>query len=288
MICKLTALAALAALVAAVPAQADVVISPVATQNMSCSGGVCAPTATNAVLNVTDLENLLASGNVTVTTTGTGVQANDVEVDAPLTWSSASTLRLDAYLSITVNKRVSVAGLSGIALTTNDGGTGGMLSFRKPGSVKIANLASQLVIDGSTYTLAASIETLANDIAADPGGNFALASDYDASPDGRYRAPPIATQFLGNFQGLGNSISHLRVRNGSLQLGAGLFSAIYGSVENLNLRHVGIRGKKQFENGGGLRLITRALCMVFMSLMVGSPAGRTICLVASSGEMAAR
>ena len=36
---------------------------------MSCSAGVCAPTATDAVLNVTDLENLLASGNVSVVAT---------------------------------------------------------------------------------------------------------------------------------------------------------------------------------------------------------------------------
>jgi hypothetical protein len=36
---------------------------------MSCSAGVCAPTVTDAMLNVTDLENLLASGNVSVVTT---------------------------------------------------------------------------------------------------------------------------------------------------------------------------------------------------------------------------
>jgi hypothetical protein len=48
----------------ATAAWADVTISSDATQNMSCSGGVCQPTASDAVLNVGDLETLLAAGNV--------------------------------------------------------------------------------------------------------------------------------------------------------------------------------------------------------------------------------
>ena len=56
-------------------AYADVVISTQATQNMTCSGGVCAPTAAGAVLNRSDLATPLAAGHVTVTTTGSGVQA---------------------------------------------------------------------------------------------------------------------------------------------------------------------------------------------------------------------
>ena len=67
--------AALAASASPGQVSARVVIGADATQNMTCSAGICAPTAANAVLNVSDLETLLASGNVTVTTTGTGVQA---------------------------------------------------------------------------------------------------------------------------------------------------------------------------------------------------------------------
>src|SRR5580700_124850 len=122
-------LAAAAALaLAAVPAHAAVTISSGATQNMSCSGGVCAPTAAAAVLNAGDLETLLASGNVAVVTTGQGVQAKDVEVKAPVTWSNGSVLTLDAFKSITVNQPVSVAGLAGLGLDTNDGGGNGALS----------------------------------------------------------------------------------------------------------------------------------------------------------------
>ncbi|HEY1613901.1 MAG TPA: hypothetical protein VGF97_09455 [Rhizomicrobium sp.] len=55
-------------------AHASVVISSYATQNMACSGGVCSPTASNAVLNAGDLEALLAAGSITVTTNGADAQ----------------------------------------------------------------------------------------------------------------------------------------------------------------------------------------------------------------------
>src|ERR1700733_10116591 len=49
-------------------ADAAVTISTAATSNMSCVSGVCSPTAKDAVLNVSDLTTMLASGNVTVNT----------------------------------------------------------------------------------------------------------------------------------------------------------------------------------------------------------------------------
>jgi len=240
-------------------AHADVVISSGATQNMTCSAGVCAPTSSDAVLNVSYLEALLASGNVEVTTTGSGVQADSVSVGAALTWSSTSTLSLDAYGSIAIDRRVSVAGLSGMALTTNDGGSGGMLSFGPQGNVEFASLASQLVINGVTYTLVGTIETLASDIAAAPSDNFALAADYDASSDGEFAAPPIVTPFPGNLQGLGNSISHLKIAGHRHKLGAGLFAEIEGSVENVNLRRVDISEKEQWGEAGGIAAYSQGL-----------------------------
>jgi len=72
-------------------AEAAVTISTAATQNMSCAGGVCTPTSADAVLNVTDLETLLAAGNLKVTTTGSGVQAEDIVVEGAFSWSSGGT-----------------------------------------------------------------------------------------------------------------------------------------------------------------------------------------------------
>jgi hypothetical protein len=235
MISERAALVALAAITVSEPANAAVTISTAATQNMTCSGGVCAPTATKAVLNVNDLETLLASGNVTVTTTGAGVQAEHIRVEAALSWSSTSALALDAYHSIAFANSVSITGLSDLSLTINDGGRGGTLSFGRTGSVSFQNLASQLTINGAAYTLVSSIATLASAIVANPAGDYALASNYDASGDGTYSAPPIGTMFTGALEGLGNRISNLAINAGTRE--AGLFKEIGqgGRVENLGL-----------------------------------------------------
>lgn len=197
--------------IAATGAAANVTISNAVTQNMACSGGICAPTATNAVLNVADLEKLLESGPATVTTTGSGVQANDIVVRSALTWTIPNALTLDAYGSIAVDSTVSIVSAAGLTLATNDGGQRGLLTFEKNGHVVFSSLSSVLTINDAIYTLVGDIKTLASDIAANSSGNFALAADYDASADGTYTTSPIGTYFTGNFEGLGNAIRNLAI-----------------------------------------------------------------------------
>jgi hypothetical protein len=209
----------------ALQAQATVTISADATQNMTCSAGLCAPTARDAVLNVGDLENLLASGNAEVTTSGAGVQADNIVVSAGLSWSTSSALTFDAYQSIAVDEPVSVAGLSGLTLTTNDGGLGGQLSFGSTGNVTFENLSSALTINGASYVLVDSIVTLASAIASNPGGDYALAAAYDAKQDGTYRTVPIPTTLTGTVEGLGNTISHFRLKD-STEASVGLLAEV--------------------------------------------------------------
>ena len=206
-------------------AQADVTISSAATQNISCSGGVCTPTASRAVLNTGDLETMLASGNVDVTTTGSGVQANNIVVSDGVSWPAASALTLDAYQSVSINKSIAVQGQGGLTLTTDDGGSGGTLVFGHKGSVTFANLSSSLTIDGTAYTLVNTIQTLASAIAANPSGAYALASNYDASQDGTYTTVPIPTPFTGTFEGLGNALSNLSI-NDTTDTNVGLFAEV--------------------------------------------------------------
>jgi hypothetical protein len=194
-------------------AHAAVTISDKATSNMSCSGGVCAPTAKNAVLNAGDLETLLASGNTTVTTTGSDVQANNIVVAAKLTWSVSTSLTLAANSDITINKTISVKGSGGIAL--NDDGGVASLSFGQGGNIEFSNLSSALSINGTSYTLVDTISSLASAIRSDPSGAYAFGQSYNAKKDGTYTAPPIATTFTGIFEGLGNTISNLKISDAS-------------------------------------------------------------------------
>jgi hypothetical protein len=210
-------------------ASADVVISSAATQSMSCSVGVCVPTAADAVLNVADLEALLESGPTEVTTTGTGVQAGNIVVSDALTWTSANALTLDAYRSIKIDRPISVDGTAGLTFTTDDGGKHGALEFRKRGRVKFAHLSNALNIDGVEYTLADSIKTLASDIATRRNGNYALAGNYDAAQDGTYTTSPISVRFSGRFEGLGNAISRLSI-NDQYCASVGLFEELHGGT----------------------------------------------------------
>src|SRR5438105_4366960 len=101
------ALGLLGLVLACSSAHADLSISNKPTQNMSCDAGVCTATAQKAVLNVGDLQTMLASGDVAV---NTGSVAKDIEINQPLTWASTSRLTLDAQQSVVAEKPVTVTG----------------------------------------------------------------------------------------------------------------------------------------------------------------------------------
>jgi hypothetical protein len=208
-----------AAMAAAPCAEAAVAISNKPTSNMSCSGGVCTSTAKNAVLNVTDLQGILASSAVKVVAKA---KASDIKIVAPLSWPSAHRLTLVAYGSIAVQQPVTVTGPGGLTVVTNTGGAGGALTFSGKGHVVFWDLSSSLIVNGVSYTLASNIATLAADIAANHNGAYALANNYDASVDGTYATVPIPTVFNGTFEGLGNTISNLAI-NDSTDALVGLF-----------------------------------------------------------------
>ena len=219
---KISTVAAAMLFAAMTAAHADVVISTKPTQNMNCTGGVCTPTAQKAVLNAGDLANMLAGGDVKVTT---GSGATNIVVKDSVGWTSTSRLTLDAIQSVEIDKPVMVTGTGAMTITTNDGGTGGDLIFDGKGNVTFWDLNSSLIINGNSYTLVSNIVTLASDIASNPSGFYALAKPYDAAVDGVYGSSPVATNFLGTFEGLGNAISNLSINATGVQY-VGLFALV--------------------------------------------------------------
>jgi len=233
---------------AAGSACADVTISSDTTENISCTAGICVPTAASAVLNVGDLENLLAAGNVEIATTGTGVQANNIDVSANLAWTGAATLTLDAYQSITFESTVADTGTGGLALLTNDGGSGGALSFGPSGNVTFQNLTSPLLINGNAYTLVNSVASL---IQTGGSGFVALAQSYDASQDGTYASSPVET-LSGTFEGLGNTISNLSIDDANAEY-VGFFGSVAqgASARDIGLANVNIDSTNETNLGVG-------------------------------------
>lgn len=247
---RYSAFALAAAMLALAPhAQADVTISSKPTRNMDCgTGSVCKATAKNAVLNATDLANLLASSNVEVTT---GEKDAGIDVEAALSWTSASKLSLITHGAIAIDQPISILGSGGLALSAQ-------AQLGPSGRVIFWDTAGKLRIGKERYTLVDSVAQLASAVAQNPDGAYALANDYDATPDGTYAAAPVA-DFDGIFDGLGNTISNLTINdpNSSDQY-VGLFSQVLANdnpraaLRNLTLQNVSVTANQQSQYAGGL------------------------------------
>ncbi|HEX4080743.1 MAG TPA: GLUG motif-containing protein [Rhizomicrobium sp.] len=262
------------------PASAAVIVSTAATQNMVCATGVCSPTAVDAVLSANDLEALLSSGNAAVITTGSGVQADDIRIEARVSWSSANMLTLDAHKSVTIDRSMKASGAGGLSVITDDGGSGGEFAFEHDGSLTFRDLSSALLINGTAYQLVGSVAALAGAIAAKPSGAFALANTYDASGDGTYSVSPVSTVLTGAFNGLGNTIANLTINDPTENAYVGLFAEISSNatLNNLTLTNLNVTG------GSGTSDAASTECV---GGLVGFADGGVIAHVAGNGAVTA-
>ncbi|MFL6688842.1 MAG: hypothetical protein ACJ8IR_01440 [Alphaproteobacteria bacterium] len=224
-----------------------IVISNDPTQNMNCSAGACSPTDYNAVLNVTDLENLLASSDVTINNKFYGKHVKivqEIDVIASLNWSTSSKLTLGTDYSAYVqfDSSISVLGEGGLIAP-------GSASFANDVTVTFASVASVLSLGGHTYTLVVDFPTLASDIAANAKGFFALANDYDAAND-QFISAPIET-LSGTLLGLGHTISNLSIPKGH-KFCEGMVAENEGAIYHLNLSSVSVVLDKKSQYVGGL------------------------------------
>lgn len=214
-----------------------ITITTAATRHVSFQNGVYQPTAEQATLNITDLQNALAAGNVEVTTGNGagGAEAGDLHVEvAPFSWTSSHGLTLDAFHSIFVDEPINDAGSGALTLTTNDGGSGGGFVYGAGASISFASLSNVLTINGQLYKLIGTIKALAAGIAANPSGNYALAINISS---GKYNRSPIPTTLNGIVNGLGNAISGLSVDDSTKLDSVGFFAGIgpTGVVQDLHL-----------------------------------------------------
>jgi len=231
-------------------AHASVQISSRPSQNMNCTGGVCTATAQKAVLNAADLASMLASGDVRV---ASGKVAKDIDFAASLSWVSATRLTLDSYRSLSFTKVLDVAGSGALTIQTSDGGSGGDFSFSKKGRVEFRGTGTSLIINGHTYNLVRNIGDLRN------AGTFfsyvALCTNVDAGHR-VYTTAPV--QHFGlNLEGLGNTISNLKIQDSNRDESVGLigtynWSVLNATIRDLNLRAVNIQGSGAGQTIGAL------------------------------------
>lgn len=255
---RLKSAAFVAAMLCAASARADVNISAHVTAHMSCAANVCTATAPNSYMNAGDLQAMLAASDVSVV----GIsQAKDIRVLVALSWSSTHTLTLRSYRAVEILKPVSIASTGGLAVEINQGGSGGAFTFGHAGKVHFWSVAGSFRLNGAAYALVAGVPALAASVQGNPAGNYALAGDYNAGPDGSYVTNPVTATYQGHFEGLGNTISNLAIRGNHAKFGLFRTIAAAGVVENLALTkmHIhatGLRGATGglvYENFGTLR-----------------------------------
>ncbi|GBR10109.1 filamentous hemagglutinin N-terminal domain-containing protein [Asaia siamensis] len=211
------------------------------------------------------INNTLASGNnVTQQTTanaasgyGTSSGSNgDIILNAPISWSTASTLTLSAYHSITLNAGITVTGNGTLALVTNNnsGGTssGGTLALNGsaiqfPNRNTTANTGGAVTINGNAYTLIASTNDL-QDIGT--SGYYALAHPLDASAVSNFTPLGGSNGFAGDFNGLGNTISNLTISSNAKYVGLFGQVASGGTIENIGMIEESATGSASNSNVG--------------------------------------
>jgi hypothetical protein len=251
-----------AALAAAVlfagPAQANFRISDRVSSEVRCAANVCTATGPRANFFYGTLTSMLATADVTLVGTW---RAKNIQVLRPLSWSSTHTLTLRSYRSVEILKPVSNTSTGGLAIETNQGGSGGVFTFGHAGKVHFWDVAGSFTLNGAAHMLVDGVPALAAAIQDDPTGNYALAGDYNAGPDGSYITNPVIATYNGHFEGLGNTISHLTIRGNHAKFG--LFRTIGAPsvVENLSLTKMrihatGLRGATGglvYENFGTVR-----------------------------------
>ncbi|TPJ74609.1 MBG domain-containing protein [Mesorhizobium sp. B2-7-1] len=232
------------------------------------TGGSMSANANDSVINVTTLQNLLATANVTISTGSGGSQAGDIIVAAPITWST-NTLTLDAYHSIVFNADATLGGVGGLSLVTNHGGSGGTISYALGASATFTGApgAQALSINGQSYTLIYDVNGL-QAINSGLTGRYALARNIDASATSSWNAGlgfiSLGTDvnstvqnggngFTGTFDGLGHAIDKLSVLQPSAQY-VGLFGYVGagGLVQNVGVTDATIRGNKTLGAIAGL------------------------------------
>ncbi len=257
----------------------NIVISGDPTANGGLAAGSFTPNGDDSVLDVATLAAALDSAHVTVTTGAAGspgAQAGDITVDAAITWSSASTLTLDAYRNIAVNANITGGAGAHVVLRADNSGTGvGAVTFANPGIDVTATGGVSLYYNPSSYAAATDYSgnqgagtiinayMLVNDvsqlqnISTNLQGYYALGRNIDASITASWNAGegfvPIGSgggnQFKGVFDGQNHVIDGLFINRQTMD-NVGLFGFAENSIiRNVGLTNVDVTGR---QNVGGL------------------------------------
>jgi len=216
---------------------------------------------TNVTIDSTlasSLQTQLASGNAQVTTSTGGTDSGDINVNSSIAWS-ANTLTLHADKDININATLNATSTAGLALEYAQTTSTGTYNVSAP--VNIATIGSFSTKKGGATainytiinTLGVAGSTTGTDLQGINGGlagKYVLGSNIDASATSGWNGvngfAPIGTSsspFTGVFDGLGHTISNLKINRPTTD-DIGLFGMTNGtSIQNIGMLNVDIKGK---------------------------------------------
>lgn len=195
---------------------------------------------------------LSASTSVTLQTTassapetgvsGVGiVNANgngDIDIISGISWGTGATLTLDAYHSVAIDALLNVTGAGGIVIKTNDGGSGGGLSFGASGRVQNASGTGSVQINGVNYTLETSAANLITAMNSNLAGNYALVGNGTSMGAVTTNTNAVTGTFSGTLEGLGNTLGAASITWNAGGSNIGIVGFLTGTIADLHVTGV--------------------------------------------------
>ncbi len=228
-------------------------------------GSVTGGTADGSYIKNTTLQAALNATDVLIATSATGSEAGNINVNAPVTWST-NRLTLQAHGDININAVMTANSNGKLTLTPGSGkfvnmkmdGSGfvGRVDFFSDVGTTAQTGAGFLTISGQGYTLINNATDLAAMTTNNSTVRYALANNITSGMGGwtpvgggNFNGSPT---FQGKFDGLGHTIGGLTVTkpssSGAGNYGLGLFgeTSSAASISNVGLTSPVISGGYQF------------------------------------------
>jgi filamentous hemagglutinin family protein len=170
---------------------------------------------------------LASNGTVIIASTDGQGTGGNINVNDAVSWSTDSTLTLNATNNININAPITATGANaGLVMNYGNFATNRVatananynIDMASGGSVTLSGASATLIINGSGYTLIHSMSDLA--AISGSGNKFALAQNLDAS--GTTYSSAIVADLTGTLTGLGHSVSNLSISNPTASSKTGL------------------------------------------------------------------
>ena len=199
---------------------------------------------------VADITDWMTYGNVTIladathdVTINTSPTSNTpvtgtgrIYVNSPVSLTGNFKLGFNAATQTAINRDIDLTGTSSGLIFTNKNDA---LSLATGAKINVTGASATLNIGSTNYSF---VRTAADFEGMTASGSYALVNDLDLSGT-IYNAAVYTSTFTGNFDGLGNKINGLTIRNsGTGVQNLGLFAELRGAgVRNLGLSNVDIQ-----------------------------------------------